>query len=55
MMGNGSDAKIQQLEALARKLGIEDKTLFRGFVSNPYPWIKGARLLALSSDCEGLS
>ncbi|TDT51707.1 glycosyltransferase involved in cell wall biosynthesis [Enterobacter sp. AG5470] len=53
MMGNGSDAKIQQLEALARKLGIEDKTLFRGFVSNPYPWIKGARLLALSSDCEG--
>ncbi|EOF9299118.1 glycosyltransferase [Enterobacter bugandensis] len=53
MMGNGSEAKIQKLKQLAHDLGIEDKTVFRPFDSNPYPWIKGARLLVLSSDCEG--
>ena len=53
MMGNGSDAKIQKLQQLARDLGIENKTVFRPFDANPYPWIKGARLLVLSSDCEG--
>lgn len=53
MMGNGSDTKIQQIKQLAKELGIEDKVIFRPFESNPYPWIKGARLLVLSSDCEG--
>ncbi|SEK88970.1 Glycosyltransferase involved in cell wall bisynthesis [Kosakonia sacchari] len=53
MMGNGSEAKIAQLKALAGSLGIADRVVFRSFVPNPYPWIKGARLLVLSSDCEG--
>jgi glycosyltransferase involved in cell wall biosynthesis len=53
MMGNGSDAQIRKLKQLAAELGIENKTVFRPFDSNPYPWIKGARLLVLSSDCEG--
>ena len=53
MMVNGSDTKIQQLKQLAKELGIEDKVIFRPFESNPYPWIKSARLLVLSSDCEG--
>ena len=53
MMGSGSDARIEQLKQLAVELGIENKVLFRSFVPNPYPWIKGAHLLALSSDCEG--
>jgi glycosyltransferase involved in cell wall biosynthesis len=53
MMGNGSDAKIAQLKNLAAELGIAQKVIFRAFVPNPYPWIKGARLLVLSSDCEG--
>ena len=48
-----SDAKINQLKQLAAKLGIENKIVFRPFETNPYPWIKGARLLVLSSDCEG--
>lgn len=53
MMGNGSEVKIQRLKTLAAELGIEHKVMFRSFVSNPYCWIKGARLLVLSSDCEG--
>lgn len=53
LMGKGSDAKINQLKQLAAKLGIENKIVFRPFETNPYPWIKGARLLVLSSDCEG--
>ncbi|WP_039057946.1 glycosyltransferase [Enterobacter sp. Bisph1] len=53
MMGNGSEEKIVQLKALAESLGIADRVTFREFVPNPYPWIKGARLLVLSSDCEG--
>ncbi|ABL98316.1 glycosyltransferase [Shewanella amazonensis] len=38
----------------ARKFGVEDRVIIPGFQTNPYPWIKGARLLALSSDYEGL-
>lgn len=53
LMGKGSDVKINQLKQLAAKLGIENKIVFRPFETNPYPWIKGARLLVLSSDCEG--
>lgn len=53
MMGNGSDTRIQQLKQLAAELGIEHKIIIRPFEANPYPWIKGARLLVLSSDCEG--
>ena len=53
MMGNGTDDRIQQLKQLAAELGIENKIIVRPFEANPYPWIKGARLLVLSSDCEG--
>ncbi|TCC00830.1 glycosyltransferase [Kosakonia quasisacchari] len=53
MMGNGSEERIAQLIALAENLGISNRVIFRAFAPNPYPWIKGARLLVLSSDCEG--
>ncbi|MEX9254034.1 glycosyltransferase [Pseudenterobacter timonensis] len=53
MMGNGSDGRLRQLKQLAASLGIEQNVIFRPFDANPYPWIKGARLLVLSSDCEG--
>jgi glycosyltransferase involved in cell wall biosynthesis len=53
MMGNGHQKQIDQLKALAAELGIADRVQFRSFVPNPYPWIKNARQLVLSSDCEG--
>ena len=32
---------------------VADRVLFKGFQKNPLPWIKGARMLVLSSDSEG--
>jgi glycosyltransferase involved in cell wall biosynthesis len=43
-----------ELKELVSELGVEDKVLFLGFRANPYPLIKKAKLLVLSSDYEGL-
>lgn len=54
MMGNGDEQQISRLKTLAAGLGLSgENVIFRSFVPNPYPWIKNARLLVLSSDCEG--
>ncbi len=42
------------IRALVRKLNLENKVIFLGFQSNPYPLIKNAKLMILSSDFEGL-
>ncbi|WP_417762476.1 glycosyltransferase [Shewanella sp.] len=39
---------------LARKADVAEQLLLPGFQQNPYPWIKRAKLLVLSSDYEGL-
>lgn len=38
----------------AKKFGIEKRLIIPGFQTNPFPWIKHARALVLSSDFEGL-
>jgi len=38
----------------AKKFGIEKRLIIPGFQSNPFPWIKRAKALVLSSDFEGL-
>ncbi len=43
----------EQLRQLAKTLHIDDRVWFKGFQKNPLPWIKGARMLVLSSDSEG--
>ncbi|MGV3002029.1 glycosyltransferase [Vibrio sp. E150_018] len=42
------------IENQVAELGLQQQVLFYDFVSNPYPWIRQARLLALTSDFEGL-
>ncbi|GAA6184343.1 MULTISPECIES: glycosyltransferase [Alteromonadaceae] len=42
------------LTALANELGINNKVHFKGFVTNPYPYVKHAKLFVLASDFEGL-
>lgn len=42
------------LEALIAERGLGPRVHVAGFQKNPYPWIAGADLLALSSDHEGL-
>lgn len=53
LMGKGSPDKIEYLKALAANAGVGDRVLFKSFENNPYPWIKHAKELVLSSDCEG--
>lgn len=44
----------QELKLLVAKLGLENRVIFCGFQKNPYPFIKNASLMVLSSDYEGL-
>lgn len=39
---------------LAKKYGVEERIIIPGFQENPYPWVKNAKLMVLSSDYEGL-
>ncbi len=41
-------------EKLSEELGIASRVFFAGFQANPYPYIKAASVLALSSEYEGL-
>ena len=52
IIGDGRHKEI--LQNLAKELGIEDKVVFLGFISNPYPYIKSASLFIHSSKFEGL-
>jgi len=42
-----------ELEKLIAELNLTDLVLMPGFVTNPYPWYKNAKLFVLSSDFEG--
>ncbi|WP_435928375.1 glycosyltransferase [Dryocola sp. BD613] len=53
LMGNGSDERIEEIKTMAVAAGVAGRVIFKSFVPNPYPWIANARLLLLSSDCEG--
>ncbi|WP_233592623.1 glycosyltransferase [Erwinia psidii] len=53
LIGQGSDDVKVKLNKLALELDISERVLFRGFTSNPYPWIRNARMLVVSSDSEG--
>lgn len=53
LLGQGKAEQEQRLRDLAKRLGIADRVIFKGFQSNPLPWIKHARMLVLSSDSEG--
>jgi len=44
----------EDLKALAEELEILSEVIFKGFVKNPYPYVKNAQLFVLASDYEGL-
>ncbi|MCT7447124.1 glycosyltransferase [Aliarcobacter skirrowii] len=48
----GTNVKENMLN-LVKELDIEDKVIFTGFIKNPYPIIKNAKILVHSSDYEG--
>lgn len=52
LVGEGEERSA--IETLIAELDLQDKVILAGFMPNPYPIIKGARLLVLSSEYEGL-
>ncbi|WP_105902618.1 glycosyltransferase [Vibrio gangliei] len=52
ILGEG-DLK-SDIQQQVNELGLQQQVFFHDFVENPYPWIRKARLLALTSDFEGL-
>lgn len=50
----GSGARKTQMETLAKELKINDKIIFKGFLSNPYSYFKNATFTVLTSRNEGL-
>ncbi|OSM97792.1 glycosyltransferase [Lonsdalea populi] len=53
LLGKGRDEEVQRIRQLAVELGVANRVIFQGFCDNPYPYIRHARLLVLSSDSEG--
>ncbi len=49
------EENLKNLKNMIHALNLEDKVIFKGFVENPYPWIKKAKALILSSNHEALS
>ena len=49
----GDGAERTSLLSMAEKLGVADDMQLPGFVGNPYPFMRGARLFVLSSRWEG--
>ncbi len=53
LLGQGSKESERRLRLLAEQLGIDKRVRFEGFQRNPYPWIRHARMVIVSSDSEG--
>ncbi|KZE33481.1 glycosyltransferase [Crenobacter luteus] len=53
LIGDGPPAEHDRLRAQARAAGLEERVVFAGFSANPYPWLRAADALVLSSDSEG--
>lgn len=53
LVGDGAEREI--CENLARRLAVSDRVHFIGMTANPYPYIKHATAMVISSDFEGLN
>lgn len=53
LLGNGTEAEVKQLVSSIDNLGLTDNVVLHDFVKNPFPYIKQAKALVLSSDFEG--
>lgn len=50
----GSGPLLEETKKLADDLGIADRVEFAGFQKNPFSLLKGAQIMVVSSDFEGL-
>ena len=51
LLGKGKDEK--EIRRLIKKYSLNNRVIIAGFHTNPYPWIKHARLLVVTSRYEG--
>ncbi|SMN01890.1 Glycosyltransferase [uncultured Candidatus Thioglobus sp.] len=54
LLGDYNSRYGSKTRQLSIKLGLQNRVIFKGFNQNPYPYIKYAKALILSSDSEGL-
>lgn len=54
LMGQGEEKMTTAIKEKIAELNLESSVILAGFHQNPLPAIKGARIVALSSDSEGL-
>ncbi|MGC9019572.1 MAG: glycosyltransferase, partial [Candidatus Bipolaricaulaceae bacterium] len=52
ILGDGPERGY--LEEVSRQLGIRDRVSFLGFVANPYPYLRRAKALVVTSRYEGM-
>lgn len=55
LMGEGSNKQVDDINNLIRKHGLTDRVIVTGFKQNPFPYIRNALALLLTSEFEGLS
>ncbi|VFP87570.1 glycosyltransferase [Candidatus Erwinia haradaeae] len=53
LVGTGNKKQINKIRTLIEQMSLSEKIILTGFQSNPYPLIKNAAMLILSSDSEG--
>lgn len=51
----GTGELLESSKSLVEQLGIKNKVIFTGFMKNPYPYVKHAEAMIVSSDFEGFS
>lgn len=54
LLGDCDNGYGNAVKKQVRDLGLENRVVFKSFKSNPFPYIKKAEVLVLSSDFEGL-
>ena len=53
LLGKGNESSTEKIKSLVTNLNLQDNVVLKGFASNPYPFIKNAHGLILSSRYEG--
>jgi glycosyltransferase involved in cell wall biosynthesis len=53
LIGDGTPSQRDALQHIAVREGVADRIVWAGFLTNPFPWLRTADALVLSSDSEG--
>ena len=54
LVGDGSKSQIKKIDSLICHYNLEDKVVKLGYIENPFPYLRKAKALLLTSEYEGL-